>query len=237
MSLSLPNQGSGFLQGLVRNHHNTGRPDAGVKGALIALLAMLTAQLGGALILQCEQWVNPAAADVDGWVTAKATSAVEQTHAADGALAGTTLSEGRNVSVTTVGADSEFTFPMTVTVVGEYKGVAQTEDIVFASAAASPGTVQGVKPFDKVTSAVISANADVNGTVSVGTGAGLVTKKVPQDRHGYTPIYKEIVSGTGVVTSGSLSAYGVYLPASAPNGALDYFIAYEGQIYDIKYPV
>lgn len=231
-------RGSGFLSKFVRDHLLTGRssPGSGLRGSLTRLVNILEGQMGPLAAFRVEEWTNPVAADVDAWLTAQATTTSIQTYTADdmdGASAGSDLDVPRNVGVTTVGADDQFNFPLTVEITGTYLGVAQTETVTFGSGD-SPGTLYTSKPFSRVTGVVISANADVSGTVSVGTGIGLAPSKIayPKSRAGLVTILMEIAAGSKV-TNGTLNAYGVYTPNSAPDGSRDYTIYFEDDVSSV----
>ena len=240
--MATTSRGSGFLVNLVRDHlisRNFVRtsPGSGLRGAVTRFINLMESQLSSAAAINVEEFTNPATADVDAWLTAQATSTAEQVYAADdldGASAGTELDIPRNVSVTTVGTDDQFTFPMTVEIEGEYLGEAQTETITFASTD-SPGTLYGTKPFSKVTGVTISANADTGGTVSVGFGTslGLGKRTTLKARAGAYAIIREISAGS-LVTNGALNQYGLYTPNTVPNGSNDYAIFYEADISAIK---
>jgi len=198
---------------------------------------MLQAQLQPQAAIYVEEFTNPIAADVDAWLTAQATTTVEQVYAADdldGALAGTELDVPRNVSVTTTSTDDQYVFPMTVDIEGEYLGEAQTETITVTSGD-SPGTVYGTKPFTKVTGVTISANADTGGSVAIGTGTGLgLGKRVTlKARAGAYNLIREIAAGS-IVTNGAINQHGVYTPNTAPNGSNDYAIFYEADVSAVR---
>lgn len=128
----------------------------------------------------------------------------------------------RNLTFTTAGgtpADA----PATATITGTYRGKDQTEVVNVAQTAA---TATGLKPFSTVTKVEYSAGDGTAATVSIGFGAGLGTAQVPKSRAGLVAPTREIAIGAAV-TTGVLTAAGLYTPSAAPNGTNDYAIYYE----------
>jgi len=224
--------GSGILKHDKGSYHGRGRTSqGGPSGDFRRKFQQLKKQLGSAAVIDVYEYINPAAADTDAFLLAKATSTAIQTHTVMDGVAAAGLSIPRNVSVTTTGVDGSFNFPLSVTIYGKLNGKPQSEVITVASGE-SPGTKQGTKPFDKITKVVISANVDGAGTVSVGFGPSLGVYNTPVARAGLVSPIREIVNGTAV-TTGVLTASGLYTPASAPNGTSDYAIYCEVDVSDV----
>lgn len=245
-----PTTGSGFfaknkpsdlhtLGGRVRN--------GGVKAEVWRFLSQMYRLFEAAAGIQVQEFTNPPTADTDAWLAAKAPPsgaavvyykpgsklAVDSGSALDGASAAANLGYGRNVTVTTTGADGQFVFPFTVPVEGiDADGAVVTEDIV-VSAASSPGTFAGVKPMVRVTKATLPAGCGAissTGTVEIGFGAVLGLARTPAARAGLAAPIREIYDGTAV-TDGTISATNKsYTPANAPNGAHDYCVYYEADL-------
>ncbi len=191
-------------------------------------------------LLHCQEYVNPVAAVTNALVTAVtapfAAALVYQKGSSvplNGSVASSVMPFGRNVTVTTVGADSEFNFPFNVTVEGlDVLGQAISE-VITVAAAASPGTIAGSKIFSSVTKVTIPAATGINGsagTIALGFGAVLgLPSDIAAGRGGSAtpkPI-QEVAAGT-VVTTGTFSATNrSYTPASAPNGSTSYYVLYE----------
>lgn len=233
----MPANGSGINFKPRSTHLGRKRPSAGVGGELSLLRTQLEAQLGNALLSWICEYTNPVVADVDAFVLAVAPpetgegSLVYQKGSStplDGVVASSSVPYGRNVTVTTTGADTEFSFPFDVVVEGKRNGVRQTETITVA-AASSPGTFAGVKIFDEVTKVTIpecGAGAG-GGAISVGFGARLGVPGTMVTRAGLANVSREVVAGS-VVTNGVFSvANSSYTPNSAPNGSTSYAITYE----------
>lgn len=238
--MTAPAKGSGFLEILRPRaiHLAEERYNNGVQGELNLLRATLRNALKYACIFWGAEYTNPAVADVDAFVLA-----VTPEEAAgdplvyeegtdlplDGVLASGSITYGRNVTVTTVGADDQFVFPFSVVVEGlDLDGNDLTETIAVASGA-SPGTISGAKIFTKVTKVTIpNASAAAGaGTVSVGFGPLLGLDRAPVSRAGLVNVLREIAAGS-VVTNGTFSAANrSYSPSSAPDNSRDYYVLYE----------
>lgn len=193
-----------------------------------------------AALLHCQEYVSPATADVDAFVTAVAApfaaALVYQKGTSvplNGALASTAVPYGRNVTVTTAGVDGEFNFPFTVAVEGlDVLGQTISENIVVA-AAASPGTIAGSRIFAYVTKVTLPAASGISGsvgTISVGFGDVLgLPSDVAAGRGGLAaPKAVQEVANGAVVTTGTLSATGrSYTPAAPPDATKSYYVLYE----------
>lgn len=197
----------------------------GVSGEIADLRADLKRVLGKLAPISVDEYTNPAAADTDGILLAKACTVATQTYDSvaelDGVTAGT-LSPPRNVTVTTAGS-TPADAPATLTVTGTYLGKPQTETINVGQTAT---TVAGTKPFDKVTKLELSAGQGTDATVAVGFGAGLGLGQPIKTRGGIVSLIHEVSAGA-VVTTGAVTALGLYTPAAAPDAARDYAVYFE----------
>jgi len=215
------------------------RRNGGPKSEVLLLRRQLRDLLFAAALLHCQEYVNPVAASVNAFVLAvtipEATALVYQKGSSrplDGALASTDVPYGRNVTVTTVGADGLFNFPFDVVVEGlDVYGQVVTETIT-VTALASPGTIAGSKIFKSVTKVTIPAagTAATTGTVSVGFGAVLGLPSTPAAARGGAAAPKAVqeIANGAVVTTGTLSAANrSYTPAAAPDATKSYYVVYE----------
>ena len=184
-----------------------------------------------------EEFTNPPAADADAILAAKDTlTATAKTYATadlDGAVGDNVMSPPRNVTVTTVGADSNFVEGSLVTVNGkDVNGDDISEDIAI-TLGSSPGTFVGAKAFARVTSIEIEAqDTHTDGTIAVGFGDIIGLDKKIKTRAGLTTLLMEIEAGskvtTGTIADPATGApNGTYLAANAPNAARDYALYYE----------
>jgi hypothetical protein len=238
--MTAPAKGSGILEILRPRapHLAEERFNNGVQGELNLLRATIRSAFKYAAVLWAAEYTNPAVADVDAFVLAVTPEEAagdplvyEEGTALplDGVLASGAIPYGRNVTATTVGADTEFVFPFSVVFEGEdMDGKDQSETLTFTSGT-SPGTIAGAKIFTKITKVTIpnaSAPSGV-GTVSVGFGALLGMDRAPVSRAGLVNVVREVAAGS-VVTNGTFSAANrSYSPNSAPDGSRDYYLLYE----------
>jgi len=238
--------GSGLFQALTAGlSHIAGSAarisQGGVKGELALLRRQVEKIFGYAPFLVVQEYTNAAAAVTNAILLAKTPSDTTAlvytvsgsgvTGALDGSVAGAAMPFGRNATVTTTGADAQFSFPFDVTVVGVRNNSAVTE-VITVTSGASPGIVVGAKIFDKITRVTIAAGAGAassTGTVAVGFGSllGLPAEAPLATRAGLVAVHRE-VSGGSVVTTGTFNTTNnSYLPAAAPDGSTDYCVTYE----------
>lgn len=128
----------------------------------------------------------------------------------------------RNLIFTTAGV-TPANAPATVTINGLYRGKVQTETLALAQTAA---VATGLKPFSSLTSIVYAASDGAAATISIGVGPSLGLSQKPKVRQALFYIVREIAIGA-VVTTGTVTAEGLYTPAAAPNGTNDYTVYYE----------
>lgn len=196
-------------------------------GGVAAEVAKLRSDTGTVLnklaALTVDEFTNAAAAAAAGLAAATATTVAPKTITAFIAGGVTALATyARNITFTTAGgtvADA----PPSALVTGTYLGKAQTETINLSQSA---GVATGTKPFSTVTSVAYAAADGTGATVSIGFGASLGLGQVIKSRAGLVEIIREIAIGA-VVTSGTITAVGLYTPASAPDGVKDYAVYYE----------
>lgn len=183
------------------------------------VLATLSPMAG----IYVEEYTNPVTGGVADLLVATATTVAIQTVTSFLAPGIAKLAAlPRNVTFTTAGVTPAHA-PASVVVTGTYRGLPQTETVTLAQTAA---IALGVKPFSTITSVVYAAGDGTAATVSIGVGDSIGIASVPKARTGIVVIIKEWAIGA-VVTTGALSAAGLYTPAAAPNGTNDYAIMYE----------
>ena len=193
------------------------------KGELKDLRDDVSRALSPLAAMTVDEFTNPATGAVADLKAATACTVAVQTISsflAGGVAA--LAAYARNVTLTTSGgtpADA----PATALVTGTYNGAVQTETINVPQTAA---TATGLKPFDTVESVIYSAAQGTDALVSIGVGAGLGVTKTPKARAGAVNPLREIAVGA-LVTTGTLTAAGLYTPAAAPNAARDYALFYE----------
>ena len=235
----MPSENGSGISLRARSHLVNGkRYSAGVAGEVSLLREQIDATFENASLLWSREFTNPAVADVDAFVLAvtppesgdgELVYEVGTNVPLNGVVASGAITYGRNATVTTVRADSEYSFPFDVVLEGlDINGATQTETITVASGA-SPGTIAGVKIWSRINKVTIpecSASSG-SGTVSVGFGALLGLKGTLVTRAGLVNVVREIAAGA-VVTNGVFNAtYGSYAPNSAPDGSRDYYVLYE----------
>jgi len=215
--------GSGLFsnQGPKKPHLVTGH--GGVPGEVDDLRGDVHRVLAPMAALSVDEYTNPAAGAAGDLEAATATTVAPRTVTTflAGGLA-KLAAYPRNLAFTTGGV-TPGNAPDTVTVTGTYRGKPQTETIALSQAA---GQDVGTKPFSTVESVAYGAALDVDATVSIDIGAGLGTSEIPVSRAGLVAPVREIAIGAAV-TTGTLTAEGLYTPAAAPNGTNDYAIYYE----------
>lgn len=199
-------------------------PNAG-KGGRLAFLPSL---------IYHQRWVDPIAADDDGYSAAHAGADAAGTTSMTlgGALASGgvgTADYARNVVITVTHATSVVAMSGVITGTDKY-GRTQTEDWSVTATGTSK-VFTGSKSFKTVTSIteVVAADASAN-TIKAGTG-----KKFGLDFKAASPTLLSELEDGAAPTAGTLvaasavstAAYrGTYAPNSAPDGALDFDIWY-----------
>jgi hypothetical protein len=195
----------------------------GIAAEVLDLRRDVGTAMGSMAAIAVDEFTNPAAAGAADLEAATATTVAPRTVT-------TFLAPGiaklaafpRNITLTTAGA-TPADAPATAVVTGTYRGKAQTETITVAQTAT---IATGVEPFSTITSVAYAAADGTGATVSIGVGAGLGTGEVPKSRAGLVSPIREIEVGVAV-TTGVLTAVGLYTPAIAPDGIRDYAIYYE----------
>lgn len=179
------------------------------------------------------EYTNPPTADVDAFVTARATAATAQSisgAALNGVVGAAALGYPRNITFT-LSNHADFDAG-TATVVGtDVDGNAITEDFTIPDG--GNATVTGAKAFLKVTSISFPAGAGTGGSFEIGFGAKLgLPKKAKVVAGAAVGVVAEIAVGAQV-TNGTFvvpatgAPYGTYAPNSAPDATRDYCVYYE----------
>lgn len=182
------------------------------------------------VMIQVDEFTNPAAADAAGLEAATAaqlTARTVTTFLAGGVAA--LAAYPRNITFTTAG-NTPADAPATATITGtDVFGNALTEVVNVAQTAT---IASGVKCFKTVTSIVYSVGQGTDCTVSIGFGALLGLAHKPKTRAGTIGIIDEIAVGARV-TNGTFATpttsppNGSYSPNSAADGTRDYALYYE----------
>lgn len=185
---------------------------------------------GGTNLIAIDEWVDPAAAAVDGLEAATATVAAIRTVTTFEAAGIAALAAGpRNISFTTAGvtpADAPANAVVTGTDVND---AALTETVTVPQTAA---TGYSAKCFKTLTSVVYPAADGTAATVAIGFGPKLGLHSKIKTRAGLTAPIVENEAGV-VVTTGTFEdaatspPNGSYTPATAADGANDYALTYE----------
>ena len=180
----------------------------------------------------CDEYTDPAAADVDALVTAYTTSTAIQVFSGatlDGIVGAGTLTYARNVTLT-LSSHTDWDATTGVVVGTDIVGRPITENFTIPNNGNT--TVVGAKCFLYVTSITIPAQTGTGGTATFGFGALLGLTRQAKVRAGTIGIIREIEAGV-VVTTGTFAVpatglpFGSYSASNAPNGSRDYALYYE----------
>jgi len=202
-------------------HLTTGQ--SGIAGELADLRKDISTVLSPMTAMAIDEYTNAAAAgaaDLEAAVATTVAPRIVTTFLAGGIAK--LAAFPRNITLTTAGvtpADA----PATAVVTGTYRGAVQTETITVAQTAT---IATGLKPFSTITRVAYAAADGTAATISIGVGLGVGTTQIPKSRAGLVSPVREIAIGVAV-TTGTLTAVGLYTPASAADGAKDYAIYYE----------
>lgn len=195
----------------------------GVAGEVGDLRRDLEEEMAPLAAIAVDEFTNPAAPDADGLELATATTVAPRTVTTFiGAGLAILAAYPRNITFTTAGGTAADA-PATALVTGTYRGKPQTETVAIAQTAT---IATGVKPFSTLTSVAYAAADGTDATVSIGIGAGLGVSEVPLSRGGGVNLIREVAVGA-LVTTGTLTAAGLYTPSSAPDGSQDYAAYFE----------
>lgn len=198
------------------------KPGGGLSGEISDLRGDLGRVMAPLAAMTVDEFIDPALADVDGLETATATTVAPRTVTVFEAAGLAALAAyARNVTITTAGTAADA--PPTALVTGTYNGAVQTETLTVPQTAT---IVTGLKPFDTVTSVAYAAADGTAATNAIGFGEGLGANKVPLSRGGGVNLIREVEAGS-LVTTGALTAAGLYTPATPPDASNDYAIYYE----------
>ena len=187
-------------------------------------------------LLVTEEFTNPVAAVANRFKTTSATVTTPQTitPTSTPGLANQLVTGPyeRNITVTlAAGVGAYSTDPIEVDTIDQH-GVART--LTFTPPDADGGvTLQSNEGYGamRVTEIRIPAQADTDGAITVGFGAGFGLKAAVKSRAGTLAVHRQIQSGTGLVTNGTFLGRR-YIPNGAPNGTLDYAVTYEADAAD-----
>ncbi len=182
------------------------------------------------LMIEVDEFTNPAAADAAGLeaATTVSTSVRTVTSFLAGGVAAL-AAYPRNITFTTAGntpADALASATITGT---DVFGNALTETVNIAQTAT---IATGVKCFKTVTSIAYTVGQGTDATVSIGFGALLGLAHKPKVRAGGVAVLNEIAVGARV-TNGTFATpttsppNGSYSPNSAADGSRDYAVYYE----------
>lgn len=201
------------------------RGTGGIGGEIGDLRGDVGRTLASMAAITVDEFTNPAAAGADLLRAATAVvAAVVELDAGDLLAPGLAILAAypRNISFTVAGvtpADA----PASADIVGTYRGLPQTETVLLNQAG---GLTASTKPFSTIESITFPAGDGTDATVSIGVGTGIGVGEVPKARAGAVSIIREIEVGV-LVTTGVLTATGLYTPATAADGTRDYAIYYE----------
>lgn len=182
------------------------------------------------VMIQVDEFTDPAAADAAGLeaATAASTSVRTVTSFVAGGVAAL-AAYPRNVTFTTAG-NTPADAPTTATITGtDVFGNALTEDVSVPQTAT---IAAGVKCFKTVTSVVYTVGQGTDCTVSIGFGVLLGLAHKPKVRAGAIAVLNENAVGVRV-TTGTFATpttsppNGSYSPSTAANGSRDYALHYE----------
>lgn len=217
--------GSGLFTGVGPLKPHLMQQTGGIAAEVNDLRNDLSKRMSPMAAIAIDEFTNPAAPGAADLLAATASTVAVQTYTAAQLLApglAKLAAYPRNVTFTTAGV-TPTDAPDTVTVVGTYRGKAQSETISVAQTAT---IANGTKPFSTITSITYAAGQGTAATVSIGVGQGLGVSQVPLSRAGLVAPVREIAVGAAV-TTGALTATGLYTPATAENGTNDYAVFYE----------
>jgi len=182
--------------------------------------------------LTVQEWVDPAAADVDAIVTSVATAATVQTFLGaglDGVVGAGVMDPPRNITITSdLQADHD-----AVAVVID--GTDIDDNVVQDTITKTDGgnvTDVGVIAFKTVTLITVPAEAGAAGLMEFGFGDLIGLEKALITRAGLAAVLQENEAGTIVTTGTFVDAagsppYGTYDPATVPDATNDYALYYE----------
>lgn len=179
-----------------------------------------------------EEWVNPAAADVNALKLSIASAATIETYTGadlDGVIGLGTMDPPRNMTITTTtNADID---AVAVVITGlDLDGGALVDTITLTDGGGA--TDVGTAAFGSVFSIVVPAQAGVGGALEFGFGDIIGLAGPIAARAGAAMVMLEIEAGA-VVTTGTVATAataapnGSYLPSTVPDAAVDYALMYE----------
>lgn len=201
--------------------------------------AAFTQLESGGGLLRTVEWTDPAAADVNAILTARASSASEDVIDENAAewVGMAEMDPPRNITITTSDGgtltDIDAVACAVVGTVRDENGdlIAQTDTITLTADAAA--TNAGTRAFSLVTSITVPAQTGTGGLLEVGFGDIIGLPVAMKERAGLLAPLREIESSSGVVTTGTFTTStaqppnGTYEPSTVPDGSEDYSLTYE----------
>jgi hypothetical protein len=226
--------GSGVLTTKRPNQSRFVTGKRGLAGEVGDLRDDLEEEMRAAAAIAIEEFVDPAAADVDAIKTAFASVATPVTYSTaaelDGVVGLAEMDPPRNVTVTTGAAGTPADAPATMTVNGTGADDEVLSEVITVSQIAGEGT--GTAAFKTVTSIVFPAGDGTGATLEVGFGDVFGLGRPLLSRAGLASVLREHEAGA-LVTTGTFSdaatepPYGTYEPATVADAANDYALYYE----------
>jgi hypothetical protein len=199
--------------------------------------AAFTKMEGEGGLLRTVEWVDPAAADADYFMTTRASQVAVDTINEDTAewTGAAELDPPRNLVITsTLHADILGGNYVATGFVRDEDGVlvAQTETI---AQTIGGGADAGTRAWSVLTQVVFPAAAGTNSNITIGFGDIIGLPAPMASRAGLLQPIREIEAGS-VVTTGTFTTaaaqppHGTYLAATVPDAANDYALTYEVEV-------
>lgn len=214
-------------------HFTEGR--GGIPGAIADLRAQLATFLGLLTPYMTDEILAPPAASTTAIKTAAATTVAPQVFTSanfNGALANTTFSPPRPITVTVAGATPSDA-PATVVFTGtDVDGNVITDTVTVPQTAT---TATSAKAFATLTQAAFAAGDGTGATLALGIGAALGLAKKIKLRGGVANLVAVQEAGTRlnpgsfatVTVPASMGPNGAYTPTTAADGSRNYTLVYE----------
>jgi len=208
----------------------------GVAGEVDDLRRDLVNELDALAPIAVEEFIDPAAADVDAIKTSAASAAAVQSFVAadlDGVVGAGEMVPPRNLDITsTLSGDID---AVDVVITGKVRNavgrlVDQTDTITLTDG--GNVTDAGTLPFSTVETITVPAQSGTGGALSFGFGDLIGLAQPLVSRAGLEAVIREVAIGA-VVTTGTFvdaagsAPHGTYSPAAAADAANDYAVYYE----------
>lgn len=224
--------GSGQFTGQRAQKPHLVRGTGGLQGEIADLREDIKRDFASNAAIAVEEWLAPGVVDPDAIVLSFATVAsplVISGAGLDGAIGAGAISPPRTITVSTAGvtpADA----PATVDIVGtDIDGNVLSETLALAQTAA---TATSIKAYASITSLTFPAADGTAALLEVGIGGGIGLSEPSLSRAGAGAVILEIEDGARVTTgdiddAAAAPPYGIYNPATPPNGVIGYALFYE----------